>query len=52
MDRNLSKSLALQYCYSKWVRLSRQLKIIYQKIDELLMLDVIELKMRLYFLKT
>lgn len=46
MERNLSKSLAPYYCFSKWVRLCGHLNIIYQKVDELLILCVIELKMK------
>lgn len=49
MDRNLSKSLTLYCCCSKWVRLCGQLKVTYQKVDELLILHVIELKMTLFF---
>lgn len=40
MDRNLTP----YYCSSKCVRLCGQLNIIYQKVDELLFLCVIELK--------
>lgn len=46
IDTSTDRNLPPYYCSSKWVRLCGQLNIIYQKVDELLILCVIELKMK------